>query len=256
MILAYFMPAIVILLATLARVHGQGWVDAGQQFVENAQEMIDAAQEALDSSNWLRQSYIIEMHYVLPDAVEVKLADWLVGDTSAEVLYIYRRNVIGVALANVDRATFRRISADPYVLHIEQDNLVKADQGVVAAQENVNNWGLDRIDQYSSDSYDRVYHYYFTGAGVTVFTMDTGVRSDHHEFEGRVSCAANFVPGESCEDQNGHGTVRRYLRRVRSIYSVSFQLFSPTSSSCSVTEARCRRNWKLGLWCCQGCRHS
>jgi hypothetical protein len=46
----------------------------------------------------------------------------------------------------------------------------------------------------------------FHGAGVTVWVLDTGVRLDHQEFQGRAIFGANFIAGESGDDGNGHGT--------------------------------------------------
>ena len=45
-------------------------------------------------------------------------------------------------------------------------------------------WGLDRIDQRALPM-DSLYSYDFTGAGVTTYIIDTGIRYSHSEFEGR-----------------------------------------------------------------------
>ncbi len=66
-------------------------------------------------------------------------------------------------------------------------------------------WGLDRIDQ-TSLPLDETYEYAYDGTGVKVYILDTGIRSTHQEFAGRVTCGENFVIGEDCEDANGHGT--------------------------------------------------
>jgi len=47
-------------------------------------------------------------------------------------------------------------------------------------------WGLDRIDQRSRPL-DGVYSYDSSGAGVTAYIVDTGIRSTHSDFGGRVA---------------------------------------------------------------------
>ena len=46
-------------------------------------------------------------------------------------------------------------------------------------------WGLDRIDQ-TALPLDQEYSYVSTGAGVTVYVIDSGLRTSHQEFTGRV----------------------------------------------------------------------
>jgi subtilisin family serine protease len=66
-------------------------------------------------------------------------------------------------------------------------------------------WGLDRLDE-STLPLDDNYHYEYTGSGVKVFIVDTGIRSSHREFGGRVQCGYSIFRSGSCEDKQGHGT--------------------------------------------------
>ncbi|MEU2246676.1 S8 family serine peptidase [Streptomyces sp. NPDC019224] len=46
----------------------------------------------------------------------------------------------------------------------------------------------------------------YTGKGVTVAVLDSGYDSDHPDLAGRVTASANFLGGDSAEDDLGHGT--------------------------------------------------
>ncbi|MEV4947067.1 S8 family serine peptidase [Streptomyces sp. NPDC053755] len=46
----------------------------------------------------------------------------------------------------------------------------------------------------------------YTGKGVKVAVLDTGIDVNHPDFEGLIDGTASFVPGEAVTDVNGHGT--------------------------------------------------
>ncbi|MEU4269421.1 S8 family serine peptidase [Streptomyces sp. NPDC026092] len=46
----------------------------------------------------------------------------------------------------------------------------------------------------------------YTGKGVKVAVLDTGIDADHPDFAGLIDGTASFVPGEGVTDVNGHGT--------------------------------------------------
>ncbi|MDQ1250153.1 MAG: hypothetical protein QG597_4532 [Actinomycetota bacterium] len=66
-------------------------------------------------------------------------------------------------------------------------------------------WGLDRIDQRSGR--DLKYRYDTEGRGVTAYILDSGLRSTHQQFTGRVGPGAYAVyDGRGTGDCEGHGT--------------------------------------------------
>lgn len=71
-------------------------------------------------------------------------------------------------------------------------------------------WALDRIDQAGLPLDHEYHHDPKGGEGVTVYVLDTGIRTTHRDFEGRAFVGADFTgPGPDdpgyCPD-NDHGT--------------------------------------------------
>ncbi|WP_433935439.1 S8 family serine peptidase [Sorangium cellulosum] len=58
-------------------------------------------------------------------------------------------------------------------------------------------WGLNAIGVEASP---------FTGRGIRIAVLDTGLDLRHPDFQGRKVVYQSFVPGETVEDQAGHGT--------------------------------------------------
>jgi subtilisin family serine protease len=92
------------------------------------------------------------------------------------------------------------LRSDPRVEYVEPDGVVHTTTSQSGAT-----WGLDRIDQRAlplSNSFT----YFNTGAGVTAYIIDTGMRFTHDEFGGRATSGYDAVDGGSADDCNGHGT--------------------------------------------------
>lgn len=106
--------------------------------------------------------------------------------------------------ATLAASELARVRKHPHVLAVEQDQAVQINQAV--AVERQATWGLDRIDQIDRPL-DSQYMFKQTGAGITVFIVDTGIRADHSEFAGRVLPGYSLVAdGNGTSDCNGHGT--------------------------------------------------
>lgn len=82
-------------------------------------------------------------------------------------------------------------------LSVDEDSVV-----TVAAMP----WGLDRIDQRSLPLDNAPFKPSVTGYGVNIYIIDTGIYTEHTDFQGRAVALANFVKSEPNEDLNGHGT--------------------------------------------------
>lgn len=85
-----------------------------------------------------------------------------------------------------------------------------------------NSWGLDRIDERSSGSGDKMDGHFGTGSGldgegIHIYVLDTGIRTTHVDFGGRAIPTIDVTSGKvkKCKgrgdtkcaaDRNGHGT--------------------------------------------------
>jgi subtilisin family serine protease len=126
--------------------------------------------------------------------------------------YVYQHLLNGFA-APISDATVQALLADPRVLKVSVQRQYRALGTQTGAT-----WGLDRIDQRSRPV-DGTYTYAHTGAGVTAYVIDTGIRFDHAEFEGRAvpgwdayaadptdPLIAPLVGSAASNDCQGHGT--------------------------------------------------
>jgi subtilisin family serine protease len=153
-----------------------------------------------NSPTAIRGQYIVVLK---PDAStrleELIAAAELAGVGETRLLFRYEAALNGFAAVLPDRAV-EALRLHPAVDYIDVDQAVQID-----ATQSPATWGLDRIDQRNlplSNSFT----YNATGAGVTAYIIDTGIRFSHNEFGGRAVTGYDAVDGGSADDCNGHGT--------------------------------------------------
>jgi subtilisin family serine protease len=104
--------------------------------------------------------------------------------------------------ATIPEQALDGIRHDPNVDFVEADGIVS----ISGSQANPPSWGLDRIDQRNRPL-DQVYNYPNDATDVTVYIIDTGIRFDHQEYNGRAVSGYDFVDNDNdASDCHGHGT--------------------------------------------------
>lgn len=130
-------------------------------------------------------------------------ADNLMRGSGGQIHFRYSNSIKGFA-ATIPAAALNGIRNNPNVESVEEDKSIRLNQ-TTSPQGQVT-WGLDRVDQRDRPL-DTQYYFRYTGAGVTAFVIDTGIRADHAEFTGRILPGYSAVAdGNGTNDCNGHGT--------------------------------------------------
>lgn len=157
----------------------------------------------------LRQADKIANHYivVLDDAVVGEkgaysiapyIAEDMASSYSGKVEHVYQHALNGFSVEMSEKDA-EALSQDFRVKFVEEDGMMYA----TATQTNPP-WGLDRIDQRNRPL-SGTYTYNWTGSGVRVYVIDTGIRTTHTQFGGRASNVFDAFGGNGA-DCNGHGT--------------------------------------------------
>ena len=85
-----------------------------------------------------------------------------------------------------------------------QNNTNKTTTATTTATTTSNNGSSGTKTTISSlSTLDGQYQYRYTGAGVDVYIVDSGINSYHTDLMGRVTCGINMIETEDCEDLRG-----------------------------------------------------
>ena len=124
-----------------------------------------------------------------------------------KLAHIFEHVFQGFVVQGISSDAAAALASSPLVDYVEQEGFSYPTdvQSLVYGSQ----WGLDWIDQ-RTPPVDWQYSYTYSGAGVHIYIVDSGVRGGHVEFTGRMgngACKLSFSSGCSPTiDQNGHGT--------------------------------------------------
>ena len=180
--------ALSVAVVVLTAVHSQNLNGNGPKF------------RRAQADKRIANQYIV----VLKDSVDdvngeaARLSNAFGGDRGNS--HTYTRALKGFSVRMPEQQA-QRLADDPRVAFVEEDSVVS----LGATQTNAT-WGIDRIDQRDLPL-NATYNYNATGSGVKAYIIDTGIRSTHTEFAGRVISGFTAInDGLGTNDGNGHGT--------------------------------------------------
>ena len=174
-------------------------------------------------------SYVV----VLRDGVSSADAAAFARALGADVTGVWSHAINGYA-ARLSPAALAAVRGSADVAYVENDVTFRH----TATQINLQNWGLDRIDQ-ANLPLSGSFTYNATGTGVNIYVVDSGIRFTHTQFGGRAVSGIDMIDGGTADDCDGHGT------HVAGIAGGSAVGVAKTSTLISVRVLDCNGNGTL-----------
>ena len=145
----------------------------------------------------IKDRYIVTFRSSVADVRGEGVA--IAAQHGGRVLFTYEYALRGIAL-EIPAQRLDALRRNPRVERVTPDGVLLA----AGVQAPTPSWGLDRLDQRTRPM-NGSYTYPGTGAGVRVYVLDSGLRTTHSDFAGRIGTGYSvFTSG--LEDCNGHGT--------------------------------------------------
>jgi subtilisin family serine protease len=155
--------------------------------------------------------YLITYH--LNTTEDDAKAHWgLMATRGVEFIHQYNVGFMkGFAARITDQSVIEQLQHEPIVMAIEMNGIVELFQKTCTGiTPTAASWGLARIsfDGDVSAGLREAFYYdtgAYSGAGTTVYIIDTGIMETHVDFGGRASWGIAYADGRFA-DENGHGT--------------------------------------------------
>ncbi|KAI5986938.1 peptidase S8/S53 domain-containing protein [Pisolithus albus] len=136
--------------------------------------------------------------------------DSLLGNTVADGLrHVYDGGLKGYA-GEFTEGVIEQIRRMPEVDFVEMDQVVRATVfNETIVEQKGSPWGLARISHRNKLTFSTFTKYVYddvAGEGVDAYIIDTGINTEHEQFEDRAEWGYTVPRDDTDSDENGHGT--------------------------------------------------